>query len=250
MEDPDLHLLRAQALIQELTEERVTEAHSHLNRVAEQARSPFLLRLLANASFRLLRGVLRHRFAPSDFDRETFIYQVRNWTIEAVKAYRRENTGATGYARSLMLAINVFDFLDEGETVSKFQAELKSLEQKENAVSGPVASLDELSELEERGEISTAERLYREAIHFESNGPKERAVTKLWAALEVTTDESECELIADKLVSLLISSEDLEGVEKVLSRVTDLRSGLRPDNCVIDSAGQKKPSRSARLLVL
>ncbi|MCS3676329.1 tetratricopeptide (TPR) repeat protein/uncharacterized protein YggL (DUF469 family) [Salinibacter ruber] len=227
MEDPDLHLLRAQALIQELTEERVTEAHSHIDRVAEQASSPFLLRLLANAGFRLLRGVLRHHFAPSDFDRETFIHQVRNWTIEAVKAYRRENTGATGYARSLMLAINVFDFLDEEETVSKFQAELKSLEQKENAVSGPVDSLDELSELEERGEISTAERLYREAIHFESNGPKERAVTKLWAALEVTTDESERELIADKLVSLLISSEDLEGVEKVLSRVTDLRSELR-----------------------
>jgi predicted Zn-dependent protease len=226
-EDPDLNLLRVQALIQELTEERVTESHSHLRRVADQASSPFLLHLLANASFLLLRGVLRNHFAPSDFDREIFIYQVRNWTIEAVKAYRQENTGATGYARSLMLAINVFDFLDEAKTVSKFQAELQSLEQEENAVSGPVASLDELSELEERGEISTAERLYREAIHFKSNGPKERVITKLWAALEVTIDESESELIADKLVSLLISSEDLEGVEKVLSRVTDLRSELR-----------------------
>ena len=63
-EDPDLNLLRVQALIQELTEDRVTESHSHLRRVADQASSPFLLHLLANASFLLLRGVLRKSFCP------------------------------------------------------------------------------------------------------------------------------------------------------------------------------------------
>ena len=225
----DLQLLRAQALIQELTEEGVPEIYSHLQFAAARADSSFLRRVLAHTSFRLLQVILRRRFPLPDFDRKRFVDQVRQWMTEAVQAYQLQGASKSGYARTLILANYVFDFFDEQETVSELQNELKNLEEdvKGRIRVGQVLDPDELKSLEDKGEITSVDRLYHEAIHFENNGPRERAVTKLRLALELTDNRDENELIVDKLISLLVSDDDLEAAETVLSKANELRSDLR-----------------------